>query len=112
MGSPYDDFDKCRSGWPIQPGCDELIGFAIYTALSILNLMLACVPRGISYQRVGNLPLNFFVAIICKFILIAVAISFIFYSFYVHKYSHTLMAFSISRVVLIIINITSFFTDH
>ncbi|XGW16943.1 hypothetical protein V3C99_001963, partial [Haemonchus contortus] len=105
MGSPYDDFDKCRSGWPIQPGCDELIGFAIYTALSILNLMLACVPRGISYQRVGNLPLNFFVAIICKFILIAVAISFIFYSFYVHKYSHTLMAFSISRVIFWVVNL-------
>ncbi|KAK5982209.1 ABC transporter [Trichostrongylus colubriformis] len=107
MGSPYDDFDKCRSGWPIQPGCDELIGFAIYTALAILNLMLACMPRGISYQRVGNLPVNFFVAIVCKFILIAVSISFIFYSFYVHKYSHTLMAFSIARVVFWLVNLCS-----
>ncbi|KAK6046267.1 hypothetical protein COOONC_16227 [Cooperia oncophora] len=99
MSSPYEDFDKCRSGWPIRPGCDHLIGFGIYTALAILNLMLACMPRGVSYRRVGNLPVNFFVAIICKFILIAVSISFIFYSFYVHKYSHTLMAFSIARVI-------------
>ncbi|KAK6048090.1 hypothetical protein COOONC_14405, partial [Cooperia oncophora] len=54
-----------------------------------------------------NLPVNFFVAIICKFILIAVSISFIFYSFYVHKYSHTLMAFSIARVIFWLVNLSS-----
>ncbi|VDL81038.1 unnamed protein product [Nippostrongylus brasiliensis] len=107
MGSPYDDFNKCRSGWPIMPGCDQLVGFGIYTSMAILSLIFYCLPRGISYQRVGNLPLNFFIAIVCKMLLVAVAISFIFYSFYVHKYSHTLMAFSISRVVFWLINLCS-----
>ncbi|PIO65380.1 hypothetical protein TELCIR_12958 [Teladorsagia circumcincta] len=48
MESSYDDFDKCRSGWPIRPGCDHLIGFGIYTALAIFNLMLACMPRAMT----------------------------------------------------------------
>ncbi|KAK6741709.1 hypothetical protein RB195_009526 [Necator americanus] len=108
MTMPPTDFDQCRSGWPIQPGCSRLIGFGVYTGLAILNLIVTCMPRGIHYQRVGNLPISFFIAVICKFLLIGVSISFIFYSFYVHKYTHTLMAFSIARVAFWVINLSSF----
>ncbi|EYC31998.1 hypothetical protein Y032_0003g1344 [Ancylostoma ceylanicum] len=108
MVSAFDDFDQCKDGWPIQPSCSRLIGFGIYTALAVLNLIVACMPRGISYHRVGNLPISFFTAVISKLLLIAVSISFIFYSFYVHQYSHTLMAFASARVVFWIINLSSF----
>ncbi|EPB76018.1 hypothetical protein ANCCEY_04864 [Ancylostoma ceylanicum] len=91
MVSAFDDFDQCKDGWPIQPSCSRLIGFGIYTALAVLNLIVACMPR-------GNLPISFFTAVISKLLLIAVSISFIFYSFYVHQYSHTLMAFASARV--------------
>ncbi|CAJ0599427.1 unnamed protein product [Cylicocyclus nassatus] len=103
------DFDQCKDGWPIRPSCQRLIGFGVYTSLAILNLIVASLPRtGFHYQRVGMLPVPFLTAAVCKFVLIAVSISFIFYSFYVHQYTHTLMAFSVARVVFWIINLCSF----
>ncbi|KIH64837.1 ABC transporter transmembrane region [Ancylostoma duodenale] len=45
MVSAFNDFDQCKDGWPIQPSCSRLIGFGIYTALAVLNLIVACMPR-------------------------------------------------------------------
>ncbi|CAJ0942397.1 unnamed protein product, partial [Mesorhabditis belari] len=104
------DFNVCPDGiWPPRPQCAHVFTFGIYTALTLVNIIASCLPQRINYSRLDTpLSFSFYLSAIVKVILICVAVSYGFFVFFIHAYTHLLAAYCVSKIIFWLICLGSY----
>ncbi|CAD6194110.1 unnamed protein product [Caenorhabditis auriculariae] len=112
--SPY--LDECRHGfWPIQPACSKVISFGVFLAFTVLHLIIVFLPNPPSgYRRIDcnghvvrTIPASLIFSVLLTFLLVCESIFYLSYVFYVHTYTHMLLAYCIAKLSFWLLSLCS-----
>ncbi|CAI4232431.1 unnamed protein product [Auanema sp. JU1783] len=100
--------ESCKHGWPLEPQCAQVAELLFFALFSVINGILFFLPITSSYRRLRGLPISFYGTVLTTVLIIALSTSYIFYAFYVHKYSYVLAALLLAKELFWLITLAVF----